>query len=137
PTHFVLDLSETPDMAQTMAAVCVALKIPFSFSGLETLKIKETDRIRALENELLKLGVIINEPRPGELLWNGLTDIDLVKENPVFETYNDHRMALAFAPLALTGKTIGIANPAVVSKSYPGFWNDLRKAGFAVSGKPV
>lgn len=135
PIAMNIDFSETPDMAQTMAALCTALKIPFSFSGLETLKIKETDRIKALQAELLKFGAKLAEPNAGELRWDGAIHRELTHEKPVIETYNDHRMALAFAPLALTGRTIAIENPNVVSKSYPGFWRDLVKAGFGVKEK--
>lgn len=132
PTCMNIDFSETPDMTQTMAALCVALKIPFSFSGLETLKIKETDRIKALQTELLKFGAKLTEPNAGELHWDGIVHSQFVQQNPIIETYNDHRMALAFAPLALAGKTIAIENPAVISKSYPGFWRDLVKAGVVI-----
>ncbi len=132
PGRLFLKFHETPDMAQTMAVLCVAKGIPFHFSGLETLKIKETNRIAALQNELAKFGAVLTEPKEGELSWNGLVRPEIAEELPVIETYNDHRMALAFAPLALTGKVVRIAYPSVVSKSYPSFWEDLVKAGFSV-----
>jgi len=115
-----------------MAVVCVAKGIPFHFTGLETLKIKETNRIAALQNELVKFGALLTEPQNGELKWDGVILPDLVEDNPVIETYDDHRMAMAFAPLALTGKPIIIRNPQVVTKSYPDFWNDLQTVGFHI-----
>jgi len=97
---------------------------------LETLKIKETDRIAALQNELAKFGVQLTEPLQGELQWDG--SFPLVKEDiPVILTYHDHRMALAFAPAALLGKVI-IDDPLVITKSYPGFYEDLRNVGFEI-----
>lgn len=133
PSRLFLKFHETPDMAQTMAALCVAKGIPFHFSGLETLKIKETNRIDALQKELKKFGAILTEPAEGELKWDGNIEPDLVHPSPVIETYHDHRMALAFAPLALTGTPVSIANPGVVTKSYPGFWEQLNAAGFDIT----
>lgn len=133
PARLFLKFHETPDMAQTMAVVCVAKGVPFHFSGLETLKIKETNRVAALQNELKKLGAILTEPREGELKWDGMFKPELVEDRPVIETYNDHRMALAFAPLAITGKEIIINNPQVVTKSYPDFWSQLSNVGFKVT----
>jgi len=132
PDSLQLDFIENPDIAQTMTCLCVAKKIPFSFSGLKTLKIKETDRIAALKNELLKFGAKLTEPASGELNWNGINNPSLAENIPVIQTYNDHRMALSFAPMALTGKKIIIENPAVVTKSYPYFWKDLQKTGFTI-----
>ena len=133
PEKLNIDFIETPDVAQTMACLCVAKEIPFHFSGLKTLKIKETDRISALQNEMAKFGAILTEPELGELAWDGIIDSSQKKENPVIETYHDHRMALAFAPMALAGYSIQINDPMVVTKSYPGFWDDLKKVGFTVS----
>lgn len=127
-----LDFIENPDVAQTMACLCVAKKIPFHFKGLKTLKIKETDRIAALQNELAKFGAGLTEPQHGELAWNVNIDLQMKHETPVVRTYHDHRMALAFAPMALAGYTIEIENPDVVSKSYPGFWDDLKSVGFDI-----
>ena len=132
PGRLFLKFHETPDMAQTMAALCVVKRVPFHFKGLETLKIKETNRVAALQKELAKFGAILTEPKEGELKWNGVINQELVQLQPVIETYNDHRMALAFAPLALTGMGVRIANPGVVTKSYPGFWEELKKAGFVI-----
>jgi 3-phosphoshikimate 1-carboxyvinyltransferase len=135
PKKLIHDFIENPDVAQTMACLCVAKNIPFHFSGLKTLKIKETDRISALQNELAKFGAELTEPALGELAWNGKINSNAIIENPVIETYHDHRMALAFAPMALAGFQIRINNPLVVTKSYPGFWDDLKNAGFTVSEK--
>jgi len=97
------------------------------------LKIKETNRVDALQNELAKFGALLTEPQEGELKWDGIIHSDLAEEKPVIETYNDHRMAMAFAPLALLGKPLIINNPQVVTKSYPNFWNDLKNVGFRIS----
>jgi 3-phosphoshikimate 1-carboxyvinyltransferase len=131
--NLVLDFIENPDVAQTMACLCVAKKIPFHFTGLKTLKIKETDRIAALQNELAKFGASITEPKHGELEWNGQIDLRLKEAIPVVKTYHDHRMALAFAPLALSGLQLIIDDPMVVTKSYPSFWEDLRNMGFEIT----
>jgi 3-phosphoshikimate 1-carboxyvinyltransferase len=126
----VFDFIEMPDMAQTFA-VCTAMKgIPFHFSGLETLKIKETDRIAALINELSKLGYVLYEPKEGELAWDG--ERKEVDEKVVIETYHDHRMALAFAPIVFTNTNVLIDDPMVVTKSYPKFWEQLKALGFTV-----
>ncbi|MDX8338551.1 3-phosphoshikimate 1-carboxyvinyltransferase [Draconibacterium sp. IB214405] len=130
PEKLVLDFIENPDVAQTMACLCVAKNIPFHFSGLKTLKIKETDRIAALQNELAKFGATITEPEFGELAWEGRLDQEVQEENPIINTYHDHRMALAFAPMALAGFAMRIEDPMVVTKSYPGFWEDLKQVGF-------
>lgn len=133
PEKLIHDFIENPDVAQTMACLCVAKKIPFHFSGLKTLKIKETDRISALQNELAKFGAELTEPAYGELAWNGKINLNFIVENPVIETYHDHRMALAFAPMSVAGFPLQISDPMVITKSYPGFWEDLKKAGFTVS----
>ena len=132
PDKLVLDFIENPDVAQTMACLCVAKNIPFHFSGLKTLKIKETDRIAALQNELAKFGIRIIEPEHGELAWDGSVDMEQQEENPIIRTYHDHRMALAFAPMALAGYNMQIDDPMVVTKSYPGFWEDLKQVGFSI-----
>jgi len=133
PEILVLDFIENPDVAQTMACLCIAQKIPFHFSGLKTLKIKETDRIGALQNELSKFGVHITEPQFGELTWDGKTDFVNSHKITTIETYHDHRMALSFAPMAIAGFNLEIDNPMVVTKSYPDFWEDLKKVGFVIS----
>lgn len=120
-----------PDLAQTFVVTCAAMGIPFHFTGLATLRIKETDRIEALKREMRKLGFVIGEGDGTELIWNGercVPDAD-----PSIDTYEDHRMAMAFAPLAMTRGSIRINNPGVVTKSYPSFWDDLRAAGFGIT----
>lgn len=124
------DFTNIPDMAQTFVVTCCALGITFHFTGLSTLKIKETDRIEALKRELRKVGYVLEDRNDCELFWNGDTC------TPTFEpinTYQDHRMAMAFAPLALKFGKIEINNPEVVSKSYPGFWEDLKVARMVLS----
>jgi 3-phosphoshikimate 1-carboxyvinyltransferase len=133
PEKLELDFIENPDVAQTMACLCVAKKVPFHFSGLKTLKIKETDRISALQNELAKFGAALIEPVHGELSWDGTIDDSKAEKTPLIQTYHDHRMALAFAPMALAGFTLEIDDPMVVTKSYPAFWEDLKTLGFAIS----
>jgi len=133
PERLDLDFIENPDVAQTMTCLCVAKKIPFHFSGLKTLKIKETDRIAALQNEISRFGAELTEPEHGQLAWNGEFNSSLKEKNPVIKTYHDHRMALAFAPLVLTGLKLQIEDPFVVTKSYPGFWDDLKNLGFEIS----
>ena len=123
-----LDLNCAPDIAQTIAVTAFGLGISCELTGLQTLKIKETDRLEALQNELSKLDANI-------LVTDDSLQIvptNLINSNQNIATYNDHRMAMAFAPLAL--KTIiNIENAEVVSKSYPNFWNDLMYLGFQIS----
>jgi len=131
PKFLRLNFIENPDVAQTFAVLCVMKQIPFHFTGLETLKIKETNRIAALQDELAKFGAKLTEPAPGELAWDGTFPIE--KQNlPEIETYHDHRMAMAFAPACQTFGPIAILDPMVVTKSYPGFWEDLKKVGFVI-----
>ncbi|MDR0427820.1 MAG: 3-phosphoshikimate 1-carboxyvinyltransferase [Dysgonamonadaceae bacterium] len=125
---FNYNFANEPDLAQTLAVTCCLLNIPFRFTGLQTLKIKETDRIRALQNELEKLGYLLRDENNHTLIWNGETIP--AQENPIISTYDDHRMAMAFAPACLKLKKIQILHPEVVTKSYPGYWNDLALAGF-------
>ena len=127
-----IDFIENPDIAQTFAVLAVCKKIPFHFKGLLTLKIKETDRIKALQNEISKFGATLYEPVNGELAWDGTFDSNLVHETPVIKTYHDHRMALAFALAALVYPQIIIEDPQVITKSYPKYWEDLKKVGFGV-----
>jgi len=133
PKKLTLNFIENPDIAQTMACLCVAKKIPFRFTGLKTLKIKETNRILALQNELTKFGAKLSEPEFGALAWNGEIDTTTINKIPTINTYHDHRMALAFAPMALCGLQFNIEDPMVITKSYPGFWEDLKMIGFEVS----
>ena len=118
-----------PDLAQTFVVTCSLLNIPFFFTGLQSLKIKETDRIKALITEMKKLGYIIKKKNDSILYWNG----ERCKANmqPI-DTYEDHRMAMAFAPASILIKDIKINNPHVVTKSYPQYWEDLKKVGFII-----
>lgn len=121
-----------PDLAQTFVVTCVLLNTPFRFTGLQSLKIKETDRIEALKTELRKLGYLLTDSNDSILEWNG--ERCEPEAHPVIATYEDHRMAMAFAPAALVlPEGIEIADPQVVSKSYPHYWEDLKSAGFVVS----
>lgn len=121
-----------PDLAQTFVVACVLTNTPFRFTGLQSLKIKETDRIEALKAEVRKLGYVLHDSNDSILEWSG--ERCEAEAMPVIETYEDHRMAMAFAPAALVKEQgITIANPEVVSKSYPGYWNDLEAAGFVIN----
>ena len=133
--HFCHDFSHQPDLAQTFAVTCAMLDVPFRLVGLQSLRIKETDRIAALVEELGK--IVCLEGNDSELLWEGFYNIDdlelLPFEEFTFDTYDDHRMAMALAPVCLrTGGEIVINNPEVVSKSYPHYWEDLEKVGFSI-----
>lgn len=123
------DFVNAPDLAQTVVATCALMNIPFRFSGLASLKIKETDRIEALKKELLKLGYVIRDENNDTLVWDG--ERCQPTGEPIY-TYKDHRMAMAFAPLAIKTKGIEINDPHVVTKSYPQFWDDMRSAGFQI-----
>ncbi len=127
-----LDFIENPDIAQTFAVLAVCTKTPFHFKGLATLKIKETDRIKALQTEMAKFGAKFTEPRSGELIWDGTFDLQSVNEPIIIETYHDHRMALSFALAAMSYQTISISDPHVITKSYPRYWVDLESVGFVV-----
>lgn len=126
-----LDLVDQPDLAQTLVATCAAMGVSFCFTGLQSLKIKETDRIRALRNEMAKLGFLIQEADDSVLLWDG--ERTKKEPHPFIETYEDHRMAMTLAPCSLRLGGMRINNPGVVSKSYPRFWDDLREASFCIS----
>jgi 3-phosphoshikimate 1-carboxyvinyltransferase len=119
---FEYDFVNQPDLAQTFAVTCCLKNIPFHFKGVQSLKIKETNRIAALMNELAKLGFVLFEPAEGELSWKG--ERCKVADKISITTYEDHRMAMAFAPVALKLPII-IEDPEVVSKSYPTFWDDF------------
>ena len=119
---FEYDFVNQPDLAQTFAVTCCIKNIPFHFYGVQSLKIKETNRIVALVNELEKLGYVLFEPAEGQLAWSGerckaAADISIA-------TYEDHRMAMAFAPVSVV-VPLSIEHPEVVSKSYPSFWSDF------------
>ncbi|MEO6524007.1 MAG: 3-phosphoshikimate 1-carboxyvinyltransferase [Mucilaginibacter sp.] len=125
----IFDFKECPDLAQTVIVVCAALGHDATFTGLETLKIKETDRIAALQNELAKIGVKLTEK--GQVYKLDCSEKH-IPEKVMIHTYEDHRMAMAFAPLALVVPQIEIEDPMVVEKSYPAFWKDLEKSGFEI-----
>ncbi len=134
------DFNNAPDLAQTFVVCCALLGVPFHFRGLSTLKIKETDRIEALKKEMRKLGYIVRDANNSELFWNGERCEPTVSLHaphstlrPVgIDTYEDHRMALAFAPAALRIDGLRINNPQVVTKSYPHYWEDLTQCGFRI-----
>lgn len=128
PTVMKLDYEDNPDLAQTFAAMFAAKNIAATFTGLDSLKIKETDRIAALQKELHKCGFKFDYS--SEFFFYQLRGKFVVPNEPI-TTYNDHRMAMSFAALALLGE-IQIENPEVVEKSYPGFWKDLEAVGFVL-----
>jgi 3-phosphoshikimate 1-carboxyvinyltransferase len=119
------NLQNSPDIAQTIAVTCFGLGFECHFTGLHTLKIKETDRLEALKNELTKLGAEVSITNDSLTILSSKR----INENVSIATYQDHRMAMAFAPLALK-TSICIENAEVVSKSYPSFWEDLKQVGF-------
>ena len=129
PERFTCDCVLIPDMAQTLVVTCAALGLPFCFDGLQSLRIKETDRLAALQTELRRFGFVLTEHDGRTLQWDGTRCPP--EAAPTVATYDDHRMAMAFAPLALVRPGgVTIAHPEVVTKSYPRFWDDLRAAGF-------
>ena len=123
-----LDLANAPDIAQTIVVTCLGLQVKCNLTGLHTLKIKETDRLEALKNEIYKFGTSI------EITDDSLHLLDYkpLNSGAIVETYNDHRMAMAFAPLALR-TSFSIKEAEVVSKSFPDFWNNLAELGFNTS----
>ena len=125
------DFIDIPDLAQTFVMTCALLNVPFRFTGLQTLKIKETDRIAALITEMRKLGYVLHDENDSVLWWDGERCEE--EKAPVIHTYEDHRMAMAFAPASLLFPEMRIAHPHVVSKSYPSCWEDLKKVGFAIA----
>lgn len=121
-----IDFSQVPDLAQTLVVACAMLGQAFHFTGLRSLKIKETNRVAALQNELRKFGIQVVEPAEGELLFMPTNTASVPTNTPIsIATYDDHRMAMAFAPTAYRYSQVSIEQPEVVSKSYPHFWNDL------------
>ena len=124
------DFVNSPDLAQTFVVTCAAKNIPFRFTGLQTLKIKETDRIEAMKREMRKLGYVINDKNDNELYWDGERCEPSMELG--IDTYEDHRMALAFAPYAFATDGLIINNPNVVTKSYPLFWKDIQKVGVTI-----
>lgn len=123
-----IDFRNCPDLAQTVMVSAAAQKINLTMTGLESLKIKETDRIVALQSELAKTNVSMTEDGA---TWHLNSEGFELKPNTQFETYDDHRMAMAFAPLCMIAPIL-VENPKVVEKSYPGFWDDLKRVGVAI-----
>lgn len=124
------DFVNSPDLAQTFVVCCALKNVPFHFRGLSTLKIKETDRIEAMKKEMRKLGYVLRDINQSELVWDGERCEPELEAG--IDTYEDHRMALAFAPAALCIEGLRINNPQVVTKSYPKFWEDIKAAGFGI-----
>ena len=134
PEKVVWNLADQPDLAQTLIVTCCGMGIHFDITGLHTLRIKETDRIAALQTELKKFGYVVQVDGDDRMTYEGEEcESDLV---PMVATYHDHRMAMAFAPLAQNFTNLYICNPEVVSKSYPTYWDDLKKAGFQITEHP-
>ena len=127
------DFTNSPDLAQTFIVCCALKNVHFHFSGLSTLKIKETDRIEAMKAEMRKLGYIIHDANNCELYWDGERCEPALEAG--IDTYEDHRMALSIAPAAFKTEGLLINNPHVVSKSYPRFWDDLTQAKFIIEEK--
>ena len=131
PPRLDYDFVNQPDMVQTLVVCCALAGVPFRFTGLASLKIKEPARVEALKTEMRKLGYVIRETAAGELSWDG--ERCQQADDLVINTYEDHRMAMAFAPAAIVFPGLKIDQPQVVSKSYPHFWDELRRAGFTIT----
>ena len=129
PDRLQLDLSDSPDLAQTIAVTCLGLGIECELSGLHTLKIKETDRIEALKKEFIKLGVDNIQTSDNKIYFKGKRKLN---NNIKISTYQDHRMALSFAALAVI-IDISIESPNIVSKSFPEYWENLKSIGFKIN----
>lgn len=119
------DFTHCPDIAQTMAVSCCLLGVPYTFKGIHSLRIKETDRVAALIAELHKLGYVLRAEGDELLIWDGTHTEP--EPHPTICTYDDHRMAMAFAPATLLHRELTIEHPEVVTKSYPEFWKDLKR----------
>jgi len=131
PDIISINLEDNPDLAQTIIITCLGLGVDCNLKGLHTLKIKETDRLMALKKEIEKFDVDRVEVSDQSIT---LKNNSKLKSGITIDTYNDHRMAMSFAPLSLINPLI-INNPEVVSKSYSNFWNDLKSVGFNISEK--
>lgn len=131
PSEFSYNFLRCPDLAQTVIALCAAMHIPAKFQGLQTLLIKETDRVKALDTELSKIGCRLISTEDDN--WQLVKDTDMsLSIRPIFATYDDHRMAMCLAPLALKLDGVEIKDPEVVEKSYPSYWKDLLLCGFVI-----
>jgi 3-phosphoshikimate 1-carboxyvinyltransferase len=128
-SSLTIDFRDCPDLAQTVLVVATIKNVPLRMTGLESLRIKETDRIAAMQAELAKIGGRLEEH---EGVWTLKSEVLVWPSYTEFETYEDHRMAMAFAPLAMI-KPVVIADPAVVNKSYPDYWNHLTQIGVKIS----
>jgi 3-phosphoshikimate 1-carboxyvinyltransferase len=130
-SRFDYNFIDHPDLVQTFGVLCALKGIPFRFDGTVTLRVKETDRIQALKEELAKFGISLGSAADGS--WIEYDGTPGKKDGTIkIKTYQDHRMAMAFAPAAMAGFKIDVDNPGVVSKSYPDFWEDLKQAGFQI-----
>ena len=127
------DFVNSPDLAQTFVVCCALKNVHFHFTGLSTLKIKETDRIEAMKKEMRKLGYVIHDKNNSELIWDGERCMPEIEGG--IDTYEDHRMALSFAPASLCIDGLKMNNPQVVTKSYPHFWEDIKSCGFEVNSE--
>ena len=123
-----IDLSSQPDIAQTIVVTACLTGRPFRISGLHTLRIKETDRLEALRAQLAQLGFNIEIDDDSILSWDGTAGE--AADEPRILTYDDHRMAMAFAPAAIRFPSLTVLDAGVVSKSYPDYWRHLALAGF-------
>lgn len=136
PEKVEWNLANQPDLAQTLIVTCCALDISFDITGLHTLRIKETDRIAALQTELKKFGCLVEVDGDDRMTYDARNGSVEGEDMQMVATYHDHRMAMAFAPIAIVYGSFYICNPEVVSKSYPTFWDDLRLAGFQIEEHP-
>lgn len=129
------DFVRVPDLAQTVVVTCCMKGVPFHFTGLQSLRIKETDRLAALQKELAKLDIHVNVVGDNEMSWDGSKENSPRLDCPLttIDTYEDHRMAMAFAPCALRLGHIAIRHPEVVTKSYPSYWQALREMNFSIA----
>jgi len=125
-----LDLTDNPDLAPALAVTCCLIGVPFRFVGLATLATKERARLAAICEEMDKIGRVVEKVRDFGLEWEGKTHP--VAELPGFNAHGDHRMAMALAPVSVYIPGITIDGAECVSKSYPGYWDDLRSVGFEV-----
>lgn len=125
-----IDFSGNPDLAMYAIVTCAMLGLPFRFSGMASLAVKECDRLASLRSELIKTGVRFDIPEPGVAEWDGTRRP--VFSLPEFDSHDDHRMAMCLAPVSVFIPGIIVRNAEVVAKSYPGFWQDLASAGFTL-----
>ena len=130
PRFMEIDMADCPDLAQTVVVTACLKGVPFHITGLQTLRIKETDRIEALRSQLAKLGYTITVDDDCSLSYDGSPSV--CQWSNVIDTFNDHRMAMAFAPAAMVHPGLVIADAGVVSKSYPSFWEHLAIYGFGI-----